>query len=82
MSEKELLDTINGAITEVSQWRRSIFYLPTGHVGEKFIDLLAKIYAHFHTESAFEPIALTMAAIAFPLLLQKTSKISKCKGHI
>ena len=39
LSGKALLDTVNGAFTDVSQWRRNIFFLPTGHPGENFIDL-------------------------------------------
>jgi hypothetical protein len=73
---------VNSSFLEVTRWRRNLFYLPSGKAGEEFIEELTKLYRHFNSGTAFEPIALTLATLIFPLLLQKPSPKSRSKDHV
>ena len=77
----ELASYIDKVYLEVTRWRRNIFYLPTCKAGEEFIEELTRIFNLFSSGSAFEPIAFTMAAIIFPLVLQKPAKDSRTTDH-
>ena len=79
---KKLDDAVSSAFLEVARWRRNLFKLPTGKAGQEFIEELTKILNHFADGTVFEPIALTLATIMFPLLLQKPSASSKTKDHV
>ena len=79
---KDLMDAVNNAFVETAQWRRNLFNLPTGKVGQDFIAELTRILDQFASGTIFEPIALTLATIMFPLLLQKPSANSKTKDHV
>ena len=76
-----IVDKVNEIYLEVVRWRRNIFNLPTCKAGEEFIAELARIFNHFSSGSQFERIAFTMAAIIFPLVLQKPSQGSKAADH-
>ena len=78
----ELTTAISDIYIEVVQWQRNLFNVPTGKAGEMFIDEVRKVIKLFTTGSDFEPIALTILMIMFPLLLQKPSRSSKCKDHV
>ena len=58
-----------------------MFKVPTGRVGQEFIEEVAKTLNHYNSGSHLESIALTMVLIMFPLLLQKPSQSSKSKDH-
>jgi len=73
----DLSNKVDKIYLEVSRWRRNLFYLPTCKAGQEFIAELARIFNLFTSGSAFEPIAFTMAAIIFPLVLQKPARDSK-----
>ena len=75
------MKAVNSVFEEVVRWRRNLFYLPTGKAGESFIEELKKLYTCFNNGSDLQPVALTMASIIFPLLLQKPSPNSKSKDH-
>ena len=72
---------MNDAYLKIVRWRRNLFDLPTGKVGQDFIEEVKILIDHFNNSTAFEPIALTLLSIIFPLLLQKPSKNSKSKDH-
>ena len=78
----ELLSAVNSAYTEVARWRRNIFKLPTGKAGMDFISELTTLCTHFNNGTVFEPIALTLMMLIFPLLLQKPDARSKTADHI
>ena len=78
----ELQALVDNTFLEVARWRRNLFLVPTGKAGEAFIEELTSLINHFVTGSVFEPIALTLVSIFFPLLLQKPSKNSKAKDHV
>ena len=77
----EIATKLNEVFLEVARWRRNIFYLPTGKAGEDFIEELSRIFEMFSSGSAFEPVALTMAVVIFPLVLQKPTRDSKAADH-
>ena len=79
---KPLIDAIDRTYAEVVRWKRNLFMVPTGKVGEQFIDEVTKVIKLFNSGTEFEPVALTMLMVMFPLLLQKPSKSSKCKDHV
>ena len=78
----ELVNVINNGYLEVVKWRRNLFQLPTGDVGNRFIEEVTKVLRMFNCGSDLEPIALTMLMLMFPLLLQKPAPGSKVKTHI
>ncbi len=73
---------VQGAYEKIVKWRRNLFKVPTGKIGQEFIEEVAKTISLYTSGSHFESVALTMAMIMFPLLLQKPSANSKCKDHI
>ena len=79
---QKLKEAVNSAYLEVVRWRRNLFDVPTGKVGQDFIDEVITLINHFNDGTAFEPIALTLVALIFPLLLQKPSANSKTKDHV
>ena len=62
-------------------WRRNLFQVLTGDVGQSFIEELTKTINFFTSYSALEEVALTMVMIMPALLLQKPAKKSKTKDH-
>ncbi len=77
----DFFDTINEIYEEATSWKRNLFKVPTGKAGQDFVAELTKCIKHFNIGSPLEPVALKMAMIIFPLLLQKPSKKSKAKEH-
>ena len=77
----ELFNTINETYDEVIKWRRNLFKVPTGKAGQEFVTELTNCLKHFSAGTSLQPIALKMAMITFPLLLQKPSRKSKAKDH-
>ena len=82
LAGKDLERSINKIYLKVTRWKRNLFYLPTGKAGENIIDELTRIFDLCSGGSPFEPVALTMAVIIFPLLLQKPSRDSKTVDHV
>ena len=76
-----LFDTVNETYEEVIKWKRNLFKVPTGKAGQDFVAELSNCLKHFSSGTSLQPIALKMAMITFPLLLQKPSKKSKAKDH-
>ena len=73
---------ITNGYLEMVKWRRNLFQLPTGNVGNQFIEETIKVIRMFNSGSDLEPIALTMLMLMFPLLLQKPAPGSKVKTNI
>ena len=78
----DLVNVINNGYLEMVKWRRNLFQLPTGNVGNQFIEETIKVIRMFNSGSDLEPIALTMLMLMFPLLLQKPAPGSKVKTNI
>ena len=79
---RDIQEAVDCAFLEVVRWRRNLFKLPTGKAGEDFIEELTKMLDRFASGTVFEPFALTLASIMFPLLLQKPSINSKTRDHV
>ena len=79
---REIQEAVDCAFLEVVRWRRNLFKLPTGKAGEDFIEELTRMLDRFASGTVFEPFALTLASIMFPLLLQKPSINSKTRDHV
>ena len=79
---EELQKVVDSAFLEVARWKRNIFMLPTGKVGEDFIEEVTTLFKHFNDSSPFESISFTLISIIMPLLLQKPTKNSKSKEHV
>ena len=78
----EISKAVTRAYYKTARWKRNIFYLPTGQVGQSFIEEVTKVIQKFNSDSALAPVALMMLTIMFPLLLQKPSAKSKTADHI
>ena len=78
----EIAKTINLTYQTITKWQRNLFLVPTGKVGQDFIDEVAKTLTLFNSGSHMESVAITMIMIMFPLLLQKPSRKSKSKEHV
>ena len=78
----ELYKAINDAYDEVIKWNRNLFMVPSGHAGQDFVVEVTKCINHFNKATPLEPVALKLALISFPLLLQKPSKKSKTRDHV
>ena len=78
----EISQTVNNVYYRVVKWKKNLFKIRTGKVGQEFIEEVSKTLSLYISGSHFESIALTMAMIIFPLLLQKPSRSSKSKDHI
>ena len=82
MEGTTIKESVVKAYEEVVKWKRNLFFLPTGKVGENFIAELTRVITLFNEGGAFEPVAMMMATIMFPLLLQKPSPSSKTSDHV
>ena len=56
--------------------------LPTGKVGQQFIEEVTSLFKHYNGGSTLEPVAFSLISLIFPLLLQKPSQRSKAKDHV
>ena len=72
----------NEMYKNVVKWRKNLFKVPTGKVGQMFIEEVSKTITLFTSGSHLESVALTLVMIMFPLLLQKPSQSSKAKDHV
>ena len=70
---------VNSAYEEVVHWRRNLFLLPFGKVGEAFLCELAKLLHSYANQSTYDSIALKASFLMQVLLLQKPTKTSKAK---
>ncbi len=78
----DIATSVQKAYDKIVKWRRNLFKVPTGKIGQEFIEEVAKTISLYTAGSHFESVALTMAMIMFPLLLQKPSQGSKSKDHV
>ena len=77
----EIKETVDSIYTRVVKWKKNMFKVPKGKVGESFIEEVTNSISMFNNGSKMESVALTITTIMFPLLLQKPSRTSKSKDH-
>ena len=77
---EDIIKSVNLAYSKIVKWRKNLFKVPTGKVGQEFIEEVTKVLSFFVSGSHFESIALTMVMIIFPLaerlVLWKSGDIS------
>jgi len=73
---------IRAAYEEIVRWKRNIFMLPSGKIGERFVLEMARLFKSFGESTPLESIALKAAMVLPQLLLQKPSRNSRVKDHI
>ena len=76
----EIAEAVNSAYEQVVKWRKNLFQVPTGKVGQRFIEEMTKAIRHFTSSSSLQEVALTMVMVMPSLLLQKPSKKFEDKG--
>ena len=66
----------------VVHWRKSLFLLPSGSTGKRFIEEITRLVNSLEFRSEQDTIAMTNLMVLPTLLLQKTSFTSKSKDNI
>jgi hypothetical protein len=67
--------SLNQAYEEVVHWRKNVFEIPHGHVGEAFIKETARLFNEYAIGSPLEKVCMKCIGIMTHLLLQKTQKV-------
>ena len=73
---------INECYSTAVHWKPNLFRIPSGNVGEAFIQKLSRLFRAYGSSSALESVALTAALLMPMLLLQHPSKNANCKTLI
>ncbi len=79
---ESFVDLLDTCYTEVVQWRRNIFKVPSGKAGKDFVVELTRLLRGYTDGSTLECVALKAAMVMPPLLLQKTCKTTKSRDHV
>ena len=72
---------INEAHSKIVTWQRNCFQLPTNATGKEVLAEATRLLTLFNSKTVWEPVAIQLLIIFFPLLLQKPSARSKAKDH-
>ena len=78
----QIRQAVDSIYKRVVLWKKNMFKVPKGKIGERFIEEVANTINFFNSGSNLESVAISMTLIIFPLLLQKPSKSSKAKDHV
>jgi len=73
-----VIEDINARITT---WRANMFELPRSQAGKDFVKEATRLLKLFNTRTRWEPLAINILLIFFPMMLQKPSARSKSKDH-
>ena len=66
---------------KITTWQKNVFKLPTNAVGKEVLKEATHLISLFNSKSDWEPVAIPLLLIFFPLMLQKPSKKSKKSDH-
>ena len=75
-------NSLEVAYTEIVHWRRNLFSVPSGKVGEAFVFELSRLFRAYAEATALESVALKATIVLPVLTLQKPCLKSKPKDHI
>ena len=79
-------DVINNEFDEVYNkvvhWRKSLFLLPSGSTGKRFIEEMTRLINSWTSRSEQDTVAMKALMVLPTLLLQKTSLTSKSKDKV
>ena len=67
---------------EVVHWKRNLFKVPSGKVGNSFVKEITRFLRAYTESSALESVALKAVMVMPHLLLQKSHRTSKARDHI
>uniref|UniRef100_A0A1X7UB97 Uncharacterized protein n=1 Tax=Amphimedon queenslandica TaxID=400682 RepID=A0A1X7UB97_AMPQE len=76
---------LNTCYNEVIHWKKNIFEVPLGKIGDSFVSEIAHLFSAYATSSSLDSIALHGAMSMSHLLLQKPSgrlKPKDFKRHV
>ena len=78
----QLCQLITGCYSEIVHWRRNLFKIPSGKVGEAFTLELARLFLGYGEGSAMETVTIKAAMVLPFLQLQKPYAKSKARDHV
>ena len=81
-SVEEVHSVVERVHLKIKAWKNNIFNVPRGKIGKEFIDEATRLMRLFNRKMRWEPLALNLLIIYFPLMLQKPSQRSKNKDHV
>ena len=81
-SVEEVHSVVERVHLKITAWKNNIFNVPRGKIGKEFIDEATRLMRLFNRKTRWEPLALNLLIIYFPLMLQKPSQRSKNKDHV
>ena len=67
---------------QIVYWRKNVFLLPTGKLVQSYIEETTRLMNEWVRDSPFKNVAFKAIMVMPSLLLQKPSKVSKCKDHV
>ncbi|MDA8002882.1 MAG: hypothetical protein MPL62_16485, partial [Alphaproteobacteria bacterium] len=70
------------AYGEVVKWKRNVFLIPSGKVGDHFVSETSRLLRAFGESTPLESVAFTAVMVMPHLLLQKPHSRSKVKDHV
>ena len=73
--------SFQNAILATALWRKNIFTLPSGHVGNLFVKEKARLFEAVVNETPLQGVAMAAAVVMETLLLQRTSQHSRSKDN-
>ena len=73
---------IQDANGEVVKWKRNVFLISLGKVGEQFVSETSRLLRAFGESTPLESVAFTAVMVVPHLLLQKPYGRSKVKDHV
>ena len=79
---KSFVELIDKAYSEIVNWKKNLFLVPTSNKGKELINELAQWLDQFNKNTTFKFISLKVFMVLPSLLLQKPSATSKTKDHI
>ena len=65
----------------ITTWRANCFEVPRSQAGKDFVKEATRLLKLFNTRTRWEPLAINILLIFFPMMLQKPSARSKSKDH-
>ena len=69
--------SVKAAYSEILHWKRNIFAVPSGALGKRFVNELARLFCAYADASVLEGVALCAAMVMPALLLQCPHRSSK-----
>ena len=79
--EEKITAAIKQTYKGITTWKKNLFLLPRGKAGTDLIVELTRLLSLFTDDTKWKRVALSLAFIFVPLMMQKPSKKSKAKEN-